>query len=309
MQVILGAGGAIGNPLANFLSAYTNDLVLASRNPKKVNPNDILKPTDLLNPDDVLAAVKGAEVAYLTAGLPYKASLWERQWPVVMQNTIAACISEGCKLVFFDNIYMYDPDLQNPMTEEHPRGPLSRKGKVRRKLEQMLEKAGKEHGLQYLIARSADFYGPGLKNNSVLTETVLKPLSTGKRANWLGNPECKHSFTYIPDAAKATALLGNTPDAFGEVWHLPTSKEPPTGHEWISMSAKLMTKPAKFQPVSKTMLSVLGIFVPVMRELKEMYYQSDRDYVFDSSKFDKRFSFETTTYEHGLRETIESTFK
>jgi hypothetical protein len=32
----------------------------------------------------------------------------------------------------------------------------------------------------------------------------------------------KHSFIYTPDAAKATAILGNTPDAYNQVWHLPT---------------------------------------------------------------------------------------
>lgn len=309
MQVILGAGGAIGTPLANFLRYYTDEIVLASRTPKKVNASDILKPTDLLNPESVLSAINGAEIAYLTAGLPYKAAVWERQWPVVMRNTIAACLKENCKLVFFDNIYMYEPDLQKPIKEDHPRGPKSRKGKVRWQLEKMLEKAGEKEGLQYVIARAADFYGPGLKNNSVLTETVLKPISQGKKANWLGNPECLHSYTYIPDAAKATALLGNTGDAYGQVWHLPTAKEPPSGREWIRMSSKMLRQHPKIQVVSRRMLAVLGLFVPIMRELKEMYYQNDRDYVFDSSKFEKRFSFTPTSYEKGLREAIDSTFE
>jgi len=32
----------------------------------------------------------------------------------------------------------------------------------------------------------------------------------GKKANWQGSANYKHSFTYTPDAGKATALLGNT---------------------------------------------------------------------------------------------------
>lgn len=52
------------------------------------------------------SAVTGSDVAYLTVGLPYKAGVWEAQWPVVMRNAIEACRVSGSKLVFFDNIDM-----------------------------------------------------------------------------------------------------------------------------------------------------------------------------------------------------------
>ena len=67
--------------------------------------------------------------------------------------------------------------------------------------------------LKALIARSADFYGPSVENTSILTETVFKPLSKGKKANWLGSDKFKHSFTYTVDAGKATAILGNSETA------------------------------------------------------------------------------------------------
>ena len=40
-------------------------------------------------------------------------------------------------------------------------------------------------------------------------------------------PRIKVIHPYTPDAARAVALLGNTPDAFNQVWHLPTDKNPP----------------------------------------------------------------------------------
>ena len=45
-QTILGSGGAIGIELAKALTAYTTDIRLVSRNPKKVNPNDEVFPAD-----------------------------------------------------------------------------------------------------------------------------------------------------------------------------------------------------------------------------------------------------------------------
>ncbi|MDX1667556.1 MAG: hypothetical protein R3350_10015, partial [Saprospiraceae bacterium] len=162
----------------------------------------------------------------------------------------------------------------------------------------------KKGQLTALIARSADFYGPGIEDTSLLTEMVFKNLAAGKKANWLMRLDKKHSFTYTPDAGKAVALLGNTPEAFNQVWHLPTASHPPTGKEWIEMIGREMGVQPKIQPAGKWTVRLLGLFIPVMREMKEMLYQYDRDYIFDSSKFEKRFPLEPTPYPEGIREII-----
>ncbi|MEO7048046.1 MAG: NAD(P)H-binding protein, partial [Ferruginibacter sp.] len=107
MQTILGSGGAIGSPLAKELLNYTKHIRLVARNPKKVNETDELVKADLTNADDVDKAVAGSDVVYLTVGLPYKLSIWEQQWPLVMKNVIEACKKHRAKLVFLDNVYMY----------------------------------------------------------------------------------------------------------------------------------------------------------------------------------------------------------
>jgi hypothetical protein len=47
-----------------------------------------------------------------------------------------------------------------------------------------------------------------------------------------------------------------------------------------------------------------GLFAEQPREAYEMMYQSEGDYVFDSSKFDKHFRFTPTSYSNGIEETI-----
>ena len=304
MQVILGSGGAIGTELALALPQYTSDIRLMSRNPKKVNDTDQLFPGDLTDADSVQKAVEGAEVAYLTVGLPYKTKLWQETWPVVMTNTISACKKHGTKLVFFDNVYMYDPQHIPHMTEDTPIDPSSKKGAVRRQIADQLMKEVKSGNLTALIARAADFYGPPRYANQVLTETVFKNLKKGKKADWLGSDQYKHSFTYTPDAGRATALLGNTNDAYNQVWHLPTAGHPPTGNEWVEAFAREMQVAPKYQVAGKTLVKIIGWFVPVMGELHEMLYQYDRDYVFDSSKFAQRFDLKPTSYEEGIRQIV-----
>ena len=303
MQAILGAGGAIGTELAKALRIYTREIRLVSRHPQKVGAEDLLFPADLTKREEVSEAVKGAEVVYLTAGLPYDYKIWQRDWPVIMKNVIEACIKHGSRLVFFDNIYMYDGDNLNQIMETHRIAPSSKKGKVRAELIHMIWDNVKQKGLIALIARCADFYGPGVKN-SILGEMVIKPLKQGKPANWLVNEHYRHSFTYTVDAASATALLGNCPEAFGHTWHLPTAKNPPSGRQWIEMVASELGVKPKKRIVGKTMTSLLGIFMPIMRESREMLYQYDKDYVFNSDKFEKRFAFQPTSYEDGIKEII-----
>jgi nucleoside-diphosphate-sugar epimerase len=225
-------------------------------------------------------------------------------WPVAMKNVIEACKAHGTKLVFFDNIYMYDPEYLGNMTEDTPHNPSSKKGEVRKQIVEMLLNEVENGSLTALIARCADYDGPGIERNAVLNETVLNNLANGKKAQWMGPLNFKHSFTYTPDAGKATAILGNTPDAYNETWHLPTAANTPTGQEWIaSIASEMGTKP-KTMILTKFMVGLLGIFVPVIKELKEMMYQYDRDYVFNSDKFEQRFNFTPTSYPNGITRVI-----
>ena len=308
MQTILGSGGAIGIELAKALMQHTSDVRLASRTPQTVNPTDQLFPADLTKSEDVHKAVESSEIAYLTVGLPYDTRVWQSTWPLIMKNVIDACKAHQARLVFFDNMYMYDPDYLNMMTEETPIRPVSKKGAVRAQLVRMLMNEVDSGALKVIIARSADFYGPSIGNTSVLTETVFKNLGMGRKANWLGTADRRHSFTYTPDAGKATALLGNTEDAFNQVWHLPTAPNPLTGKEWIEAIAKELGVEPGFRIVPKFMARMMGLFLPIMKELAEIMYQYERDYVFNSDKFEKRFDFAPTPYLEGIRNIVKSDY-
>jgi len=309
MQTILGSGGAIGVELARALKGYTNQIRLVSRNPRKVNDSDELMVADLLNPAEVRKAVEGSEVVYVTVGFQYSAKVWKENWPKFIRSVIDACKEFQAKLVFFDNIYMYDSNFLNGMNEETPINPSSKKGKIRAEIAQTIMDEVIGGKLTALIVRSADFYGPGIRNSSMLNETVIKPLASGKKANLMGPAYFKHAFTYTPDAGKATAILGNTSDAYNQIWHLPTAPNPYSMKEWVEIVANELGVKPKFQVVPKFLVRVIGVFVPIMGEMVEMLYQYDCDYVFDSSKFEKRFGFQPTPYQSGIKETIYSDYK
>lgn len=303
MQTILGSGGAIGRDLAKALKQYTNKIRLVSRNPKSINPDDELFPADISNPDNIDKAVEGSEIVYLTVGFDYDIKVWRETWPKVIKATIDACEKHNAKLVFFDNVYSYGVEAIPHMTEESPLNPPSKKGAVRKQLINMIFDAVKAGRIQAIIARGADFYGPN-NTTSFLIETIYKPLKQGKAATILASAKHKHTYTYTPDAAKATAILGNTPDAYNETWHMPTDPNGLTQKQWVELFARELNVKPKYYVIPKFVIGIMGWFVPFFRETHEMLYQYDRDYWLDSSKFDKRFNFTPTSYEEGVKATI-----
>ena len=305
MQTILGSGGAIGIPLAKELGKFTNHIRLVSRNPKKVNETDELFPIDGKDLSQIDKAIAGSEVVYVVIGFEYKLSVWQKMWPSFMEAVIKACKNHNAKLVFFDNVYMYDKSAIPHMTETSPIQAPSKKGAVRQQLHEMIMNEVEKNNLTALIARSADFYGPENKS-SALNMMVVDNLMKGKKAQAFGKIDKIHTYTYTPDAAKATALLGNTNDAYNQVWHVPTTKEKLTNLQWIQLIAKELKVEAKVQMVPIWLIKILGLFIPIMKEFPEMIYQYEQDYIFDSSKFEKRFGITATDPKDGIKMLIES---
>jgi nucleoside-diphosphate-sugar epimerase len=305
MQTILGSGGAIGIPLAKELKKYTNQIRLVSRNPKKVNETDELYPIDLNDLTQIDQAIAGSDVVYVVIGFEYKLSVWQKIWPPFMEAVIAACKKYNTKLVFFDNVYLYDKHEIPHMTETSAIQTSSKKGKVRRELHEMIMNEVTKNTLTALIARSADFYGPDNKS-SALNMMAVDNLIKGKKAQAFGDINKIHTYTFTPDAAKATAILGNTDDAYNQVWHVPTTKEKLTNLQWIQLIANELKVEAKIQTLPVWMIHILGLFIPVMKEFPEMLYQYEQDYFFDSTKFEKRFNITATAPKDGIRVLIEN---
>ena len=301
MITILGAGGAIANELVKLLAAGNRPFRLVGRNPRPTPGATETVSADLTNREQTLAAVLGSSVVYLLVGLKYDHKVWADEWPRVMGNTIEACKRARAKLVFFDNVYMYGR-VHGTMTEETPFNPCSKKGEIRAKIATTLRDQWKSGALTAMIARAADFYGPGVRNG-VPNLLVFAPLSQKKKASWLVNDSVPHSFTYTPDAARSLVQLAESEAAWNQTWHVPTAPHPLTGKELIGLAAKELGVAPRYRVLSRPMLRLAGWFNPLVAESYEMLYQSDAPYLFDSGKFAREFGFAGTPYAEGIRAT------
>ena len=304
MQTILGANGTMARELSRALAGHHGKIRQVSRHPQRVHPGDETFAADLREAKATDEAVAGSEVVYLVVGLPYQAKIWEEQWPRLMRNVIEACQRHTARLVFLDNVYAYGR-VDGSMTEESPFNPISRKGEVRARIATMLLDEMRAGNVSALIARSADFYGPDAFQ-SLPHSTVFQRLRAGRKPLWIGNPEVIHTFTFTPDAGRALAHLGQTPEAFGQTWHLPTSREPLTGAGFVRLACTLANQPERWQTVAPWLRKLIGLFIPILRENEEMMYQFEADYRFSSEKIEAAYGLTPTPYREGIAQCLQA---
>ncbi|MFU1859411.1 NAD-dependent epimerase/dehydratase family protein [Sphingobacterium sp. NGMCC 1.201703] len=300
MQTILGANGQIGEELARELKRnFTSSIRIVSRNAKKVNDTDEVFSADLSIREKAIEAVKDSEIVYFTLGLPISSEIWENQFPLILGNVIEACKINRTKLVFFDNTYMYPQD-DRILTEETNFAPVGRKGRVRRKMAEMLLKEIESGELEAVICRAPEFYGPG-KTQSITNTLIFNNIREDKKLKVPLSVSKKRSLIWTPDASRATALIGNTPDAFGQTWHLPVDKSHPTYKEFIRMASRIYDRDLKYSVVPKLIFKIGSFFNKSVKELLELLPRYEHDNVFDDSKFRRKFpDFQVTSYKQGI---------
>ncbi|QTD47169.1 SDR family oxidoreductase [Ottowia testudinis] len=300
MQTILGANGQIATELARELRrSHTSGVRLVSRQPRKVNETDTLVPANLLDARQTLEAVKGSHTVYFTAGLPPDTELWEKQFPSMLKNALDACRAAGARLAYFDNTYMYPQD-ERLQTEDTPFAPVGRKGVVRAAMAAMVQEEMARGEIPVLIARAPEFYGPG-KTQSFTNALIIDRLKAGKRPLVPVRDDTRRTLIWTPDASRALAVLGNTPDAFGQTWHLPCCDERPTYRDFVAMANAALGRDASYSVIGTWALTAAGLFSKPVREIRELLPRYAQDNLFDSSKFKRRFpEFKVTSYQEGL---------
>ncbi|MCL1668888.1 NAD-dependent epimerase/dehydratase family protein [Elizabethkingia ursingii] len=308
MQTILGANGQIGEELARELKRnFTSDIRIVSRHAQKVNDTDEVFSADLSIREKAIEAVKGSEIAYFTLGLPISSELWEKQFSLILRNVLDACKINGTKLVFFDNTYMY-PQNDHILTENTVFAPVGRKGRVRREMTEMVLKEIQSGELDAVICRAPEFYGLG-KTQSITNTLGFNNIKEGKKLKVPLSASKKRSLIWTPDASRATALIGNTPDAFGQTWHLPVDKSHPTYKEFIKTASKIYGKDLEYSVVPKFIFRIGALFNKKVKELLELLPRYEHDNIFDDSKFRKRFpEFKVTSYKQGIEQIKKEQF-
>lgn len=299
-HVVLGTG-PLGLAVIDELLKQGKNVVAVNRSGKTILPENVqLKKCDLTDGEKTRDLLKNAFVVYNCVGLPYEE--WESTLPKIMKNIIIAAEEHQSKIVYADNLYAYGPQHE-PFNENMPYNLIGTKTKVRAEIANMLMKATKEGRVRATIGRGSDFYGPRVRN-AILGERVFQHLLDGKPVELIGDPDKLHSHLFIEDFARGLVILGEEEKADGEVWHIP-HPTPTTTRELVEEIAACLGKKPKYRIANKQIVSLMGLFNPVMKEFKELLYQTTKDFTVNSNKFTSRFSFQITPHKEAIQKTCE----
>jgi nucleoside-diphosphate-sugar epimerase len=243
---------------------------------------------------------EGASVVYFALNPPY--DKWPEQFPPLQAGVLEGAVSAGAKLVAMENLYMYGLTDGRPLTEDLPYAPNTRKGTVRARMSEELMEAHRSGRVRVAIGRASDFFGPRVLA-SAAGEQVFGRALQGKSAQVAGDPDQPHTYTYAPDIGKGLVIVGESEEALGQAWHLP-SPETLTTRQFVEMIFEEVGKPARIQAAPKILLRVMGLFNPGMRETIEMLYEFEEPFVVDHAKFERAFGERATPLREAIGETV-----
>lgn len=298
LHVVLGSG-IVGMTLASQLLKRNLKVRIVSRSGRGPEGAQGIA-LDLKSLSNCAEAVEGATVVYNCANIEY--GRWFTDLAPLYRSILSATRFSGASYVLTDNLYMYDAS-QGAITESTNETPTTPRCILRKELADEALAFHSPGKFAVTLLRASDFYGPGV-TNAFLSDRIWEPLSQGKTIDWIGNPAKLHSYAFVPDVARALADLGERPDLAGQAWIAPHASAL-TARETLELAAKILSTPQpKIRAINRTMLNVLGVFMPMLGQLKDTFYQHERDFVADGSALESKLGWSATSLTNGLRETF-----
>jgi nucleoside-diphosphate-sugar epimerase len=303
LHIVIGANGNAGNAILERLVELGKKTVSVTRNGKlrnsKFNGKVNSVSGDILNGNGLAEKIKGATHIYNAVNPPYYD--WADQLPTITENFIQLAKAADAKLIVVDNLYMYDPDQTSDLRESTANTSPTKKGKLRSMIAQMYLDAHGEDGLNVVLVRGSDFYGPGVLN-AALGDRFFPNIIKGKKFMLFGDVDQPHTFTYMPDFAKSVINI-SLADNKEVIYHAPNAKAI-SQNEIVSILEKELGKQLKYSNPSSFMVGFFGLFDKMAREFKEMLYQFNQEFRVNHSHYTNEFGNTYTEIEEGLKETL-----
>lgn len=288
IALVLGLTGAIGEAIAGALARRGWRIRALTRRPFEARPSFPFPVEwsigDALDPAAVMAASEGAELIVHGVNPPgYRR--WREDGLPMLANAIAAAKAAGATLLFPANVYVFSEASPDEVDEAAPREPTTRKGRVRLEMERMLERAAAHDGVQVILLRAGDFFGPGV-GNSWFAGAMAKGGASAKAIRTLAPAGVVHAWAYVPDLAEAFARLV---DRRAE---LPTftlahfrGHVDVTGREMAEAARRAIGRPdIPVKPFPWITLWLGAPFVPFLREALEMTWLWKKSLTLDNAR-------------------------
>lgn len=302
-HLVVGAG-PVGHHVAALLAARGSDVTVATRSGRSTGLDGVRHVAlDASDADALARAAEGADVLYNCAN-PGDYTQWDRVWPPLAAAMLTAAERAGTVYAITGNLYPYGP-VDGPMTEDLPDAATDHKGRLRTRMwadARAASEAGRLRGV--VEVRGSDYMGPGVGANGHVSRVAPAALR-GRSVTMLGRTDQPHTFTDVGDVARTLVAAAEDIGAHGRAWHVP-SNAPRTQAQALTDVLAAAGRPAvRVRSLRGPALAAVGLFSPLMRELRQLSYQWDRPYVLDSTAAQERFGIAPTPWEEVCRRTAD----
>lgn len=301
LHVVLGYG-PLGRAVCAELLRHGADVAVVTRSTPEDLPEQLRSTrADLTDAEASRVALADAVVVYHCLNAPY--SRWPEVLPTLAEGVLAGADDAGATLVYGDNLYAYG-QVDGLIHEGLPETATFPNGRVRAQVARRLLAAHTAGDLPVVIARGSDFFGPHVRI-SLAGSNIVGRLLAGQRPQSIGNPDLPHTLTFIEDFAAAMIRLGAAHDTHGRAWHVPN---PPT--ESIRAFAGRVAHAAGVENLPLQVAPYLAMrafapFVPSLRALLQVRYQTVRPWVVDHSAYAERFSDHASAWDDAVQRTVD----
>ena len=300
--LVLGASGGMGYALVRELVSRGIAVVAFARGKEnlerlyKFDSSVLIFAGDALNEIDVTEAAEGVDVIFHAVNFPYP--VWNKTHPLCMEVLIQVAEAKQAKIALVDNIYAYGAQPEVKVTEDVRKDPQTKKGKIRLAMEDSL----RESEVSALIVHMPDLYGPHAK--STLLHETFKNVVQNKATNFIGKTNIAREYLYTFDGAKAMVELAQRDGAYNKNWNIP-AVQTITGEEIIGILRAETGYDKSVRTVSKTMIRMIGLFQPFMREMVEIMYLTEKPVILSGEKYEAEIGkIPGTSYRQGIKETL-----
>lgn len=255
---------------------------------------------DAREPDRVRQAAQDADAVIVCAAPPLPR--WAAEFEVLVRGTLEGVSGLNTSVAFASNMSPYGPSAK-PLSENTAQAPSGPAGRLRKGLDSMVLAANTADRVRTAVVRGSSFYGPGV-DVSVIGASQITSAAEGTAINALGSVDQPHSLCFIDDFARALVRVAADTTSPGEIWHAPVQPAMTMRHFMTLLTDQFGTDP-KFRIASPLILTVMGLFNPNMRALKESMYQFTAPFIVDDAKYCSAFSDSATELQDTIRSTIE----
>ena len=126
----------------------------------------------------------------------------------------------------------------------------------------------------------------------------------GKKISVMPSADTQHTWTYTEDMAATLVAIGSDERAWGRPWHVPSALTGSQREVIVRLAALAGAPTPRVTTYSPVLLKALGLVSPMIRELPEVAYQLEHDFVLDSSAAQRELGLVPTPADEVLAATL-----